>query len=254
MAGDWLKVEKATSRKPEVLRLAATLGISRREAFALCFEFWKWCDDQLESCYANGVTELMIDEEVGCVGFASALLDVGWLQVRNGSLEVPNFDRHLSQGAKSRALTAARMKKQRLKNSDDKVTRKPSPEKRREEKNKDSLTENLNTPLPPLETLLQKAWNATEGVIKFDRWTDKRKTALRARSATDWPWEAAIAKFPLKCFSDPGGWRPDIEWFLRPDSVTKILEGKYDWSKDGKQRTLIDNSPSKYDASGAGNF
>lgn len=39
-----------------------------------------------------------------------------------------------------------------------------------------------------------------------------------------------MRKFPLRCFAD-GGWRPDLDWLLRPDSVLSILEGKYDWDK-----------------------
>jgi len=113
MAGDWIKVEKATARKPEVLRIAAMLSIHPDHAFGLCIRFWSWCDDQLNKANAVGVTELLLDSVVERNGFASALLEVGWLQARNGSLTVPNFDRHLSQSAKQRALTARRVAKHR---------------------------------------------------------------------------------------------------------------------------------------------
>lgn len=53
MAGDWIKVEKATSRKPEVLRIAAALGVHPDHAFGLCFRFWCWCDDHLKSANAH---------------------------------------------------------------------------------------------------------------------------------------------------------------------------------------------------------
>lgn len=142
MAGDWMKVEKVTSRKPEVLRIADKLGIHRLHAFGLCVEFWSWCDDQLRESYAAGVTEKFVDDIVAHNGFASALLSVGWLQVRSGSLEIPNFDRHLAEGAKSRALTAKRMKNNRAKQRNERdgasVTV-ASPEKRREEKSKEEI-------------------------------------------------------------------------------------------------------------------
>ena len=138
MAGDWMKIEKVTTRKPEILRIADQLGIHRLHAFGLCVEFWSWCDDQLRESYANGVTEKFVDDIVGHKGFASALLSVDWLQARSGSLEIPNFDRHLAEGAKTRALTAKRMKNSRAKQrhqSDDGSVTPASPEKRREESN-----------------------------------------------------------------------------------------------------------------------
>lgn len=109
MAGEWIKVEKVTARKPEVLRIAGLLKVHADHAFGLCVRFWFWCDDHLANSNAAGVTKNDVDALLDCPGFADALLSVGWLRVRDGSLEVPNFDRHLSQSSKRRALTAARV-------------------------------------------------------------------------------------------------------------------------------------------------
>jgi hypothetical protein len=69
--------------------------------------------------------------------------------------------------------------------------------------------------------------------------TDKRLTAFCAR-AKDRTWldqyPAALARFARSSFLQghgSKGWRPDVDWFLKPDSVTVILEGKYD---DGPKR------------------
>jgi len=113
MAGDWIKVEKSTARKPEVLRIAADLEISPDEAFGLCFRFWSWCDDHLTDGHADGVTVVTLDALIGRAGFAESLLKVCWLQVRSGSLVVPNFDRHLSASAKNRALSGKRQRNKR---------------------------------------------------------------------------------------------------------------------------------------------
>lgn len=96
------------------------------------------------------------------------------------------------------------------------------------------------------------AWNATQGVRQVQR-IGKRAVSLKARLADqNWDWKAALAKFPLKCFaSEPDGWVPDLEFFLRPDSVTKILEGKYDWTKRSQQRTLAIGPGQTYDAAAA---
>jgi hypothetical protein len=144
MAGDWLKIEKATARKPEVLRIAELLSIHPDHAFGLCFRFWSWCDDQLSECNAVGVTESAVDVTVGRDGFAQSLIKVGWLLVRNGSLEIPNFDRHLSESSKKRALSAKRTQKTRSNLSRScnaaSVTQ-ALPEKRREEKRRVLNTE-----------------------------------------------------------------------------------------------------------------
>jgi hypothetical protein len=113
MAGDWIKVEKATARKPEVMAVADALGIHVDHAFGLCVRFWFWCDDQMTDGHALSVTNVTLDASFGHAGFASALVKVGWLRVRNGSLEVPNFDRHLSESAKNRALSGRRQQKRR---------------------------------------------------------------------------------------------------------------------------------------------
>lgn len=134
MAGDWIKVEKATARKPEILRLAVILGMHVDQAFGLCVRFWSWCDDNLSSGNASGVTEALLDALLGQPGIASALIEVGWLQVRQGSLAIPNFDRHLSKSAKSRALSARRTALHRSRSSNGASVTKTLPEKRREEK------------------------------------------------------------------------------------------------------------------------
>jgi hypothetical protein len=65
-----------------------------------------------------------------------------------------------------------------------------------------------------------------------------RAKALKAR-ATEPAWmadyRAALAKIPASLFltgkstsRDNGTWRANLDWFLRPDTVGTILEGKYD--------------------------
>ena len=162
MAGDWLKMEKATARKPEVILIAVALSIHPDEAFGICFRFWSWCDDQVSDGKIRGFTEALIDATIDRKGFAAALVSVGWLEVKNGMISITNFDRHLSHSAKTRAESAIRKKKERSKpvtkmsqknvtcvtelshesvttvtqNQDKNVTI----EKRREEKNTESVT------------------------------------------------------------------------------------------------------------------
>lgn len=134
MAGDWIKIEKATPRKPEVVQIAAQLGVRPDEAFGLCFRFWSWCDDHLVSSIAPGVTTTMIDTVMEYSGFAKALIVVGWLRVAKRAIEIPNFDRHLSDSAKRRGLAQRRMHVSRSQDGDAASATQASREKRKEKK------------------------------------------------------------------------------------------------------------------------
>lgn len=154
MAGTWIKVEKNTPEKPEVYAIAAALNIDPDLAFAKCFKLWRWADDHTTNGNATSVTEFLLDSITGVKGFAVALEKVGWLIVNKRGdsaaifgIEIPNFERHMGEGAKQRALTANRVEKSRAKKKpgkqSDPVTIDPLPEKRREEKNIE------DTPLTP---------------------------------------------------------------------------------------------------------
>lgn len=97
-------------------------------------------------------------------------------------------------------------------------------------------------PTPPegehaAESEVVEAWNAS-GFPTCRKLTKSRKSALRQRLRDpDWRenWRAALARARESPFCNGGGaqgWRADLDWFLRPDSVTKLLEGRYD---DGKR-------------------
>ena len=118
MSSDWIKVEKTTPAKPEVLGLSQILGIHPAHAFGLCVRFWLWCDDQLDHESVTGmsqkfVTNVTLDYVIGHTGFADAMVSVGWLEATDGGLVVPNFDRHLSESAKKRADSRRRKQNER---------------------------------------------------------------------------------------------------------------------------------------------
>jgi hypothetical protein len=164
MAGDWIKIEKSTAAKPEVLKISELLGIHPAHAFGLCVRFWVWCDDQMSDGHAIAVTDVTLDAQIGHVGFADALRKVDWLQVRSGSLVVPRFDRHLSESAKNRALSHRRQQNKRAKDDREKchaksVTRE---EKRREEKEGEAIR-------PPPPPSLAQTKNGTVGEL-FMEW------------------------------------------------------------------------------------
>jgi hypothetical protein len=122
MAGDFIMVEFATRMKPEVLRIAHELDIHPAFAFGLCINAWMWFDEQTEDGHAVGVTVSHLDSIVAHKGFSDALRNVGWLQVRDGSLAIPNFDRLMGESAKTRGKNAIRKRKQRAKEEAENVT------------------------------------------------------------------------------------------------------------------------------------
>lgn len=85
------------------------------------------------------------------------------------------------------------------------------------------------------EADVQTAWN--ELGKPFPRvavWTSKRKAACRVRLADEFfreNWRNALGKLKASPFlrgEGNRGWRADIDFFLKSDTVTKIMEGKYD--------------------------
>lgn len=79
------------------------------------------------------------------------------------------------------------------------------------------------------------AWNMLGAPFKpVRRVHDKRRKHLTARLADpDWSsnWQEAMRRMTASAFcrgSGDKGWIADFDWFIRPNSVTAILEGKYD--------------------------
>ena len=93
-------------------------------------------------------------------------------------------------------------------------------------------------------------WNAIVQLPSIKVVSPKRKTAIKARLAESFfsaNWQAAIFLIPDSPFlmgNNPRGWKADFDWFLQPDSVAKIMEGKYDYSKPStlEKQTTFDDS------------
>ena len=103
----WIKIECTLISKPEVMALAEKFGISEYEVAGHLIAFWCWVDANMsiESPDTIG-TKSGLDRVCGRVGMVDALIEVGWLRYNGKTFSVPNLDRHLSKGAKQRALDA----------------------------------------------------------------------------------------------------------------------------------------------------
>ena len=111
MAGMWIPWEIGLTRKREVMMIARTMGVSRREAAAACMEVWEWASDQSVDGLIVGMEKDDVSEAVGIPGIAEAMDAVGWLVNGNGNVQFPNWDRFNSRSARARYLNAARVRR-----------------------------------------------------------------------------------------------------------------------------------------------
>ncbi len=138
MAGDWIKVRTRLLEDPAVFRMSDMLGLSVEAVGGHLIRVWSWATDQVIDGNAPSVTKAHLDRIACVTGMGHALECVGWISFDDTGAHFPNWERHLAQGAKARALTALRVQKSRNGAS---VTE-ALPEKRREEKI-------VNTPIIP---------------------------------------------------------------------------------------------------------
>lgn len=113
--GRWIQVEKGTPNKPEIIRIAAALRISRDLAFGKCVRVWIWAEDSggpIEEGAADGIvrgaTCDLLDEIVGQPGIGRAMCEVGWLVETEDGLVIPSFSAHMGDATKARAENAKR--------------------------------------------------------------------------------------------------------------------------------------------------
>ena len=249
-------------RHPKTLDLMARLCISRREAIGLLDLLFDWCIDYAVrgdiGKWNNGVIAGAVDWTGDADGLVHALVACGWLdEHQSHRLIVHDWPQH--------APAFVRLKLKKLgTNFLDCYT---DAVEGSVEGSVEGAIPPLPSPLlpsPPLTSLVETPseslsadadgeadasrfvglWNSTKGVKRIGSLSQKRRKALRSRirepvttpDGCRLAWldalTLALKKFPLQMTrGDPQGWLPDGDWILRPDSVLRVLEGKYDWSK-----------------------
>ena len=117
MSQDWMKFEKATSDKPEVIRMAGDLGIDQDAVVGKLIRVWGYFDTHTLDGTIKNASLGLIDGLTRTPNFGQAMADVQWLIVKNNDLSMPNFKRHFGRTAKKRAVTARRVNKWRSGNA-----------------------------------------------------------------------------------------------------------------------------------------
>ena len=158
MAGDWIKMRTSLWTHPKVNSIALTLGIERPTVIGCIYAVWSMADEHTEDGVIPCMNAEAIDLYVAVPGFAAEMSRVGWIEFVDDDAVVPRFDEHNGQSAKRRATEQRRKaggrkpsatRPQNVRSDADKKRGKAEPEKRREEKIKDSPSENTGQPDEP---------------------------------------------------------------------------------------------------------
>ncbi|MCB1276465.1 hypothetical protein [Prosthecobacter sp.] len=114
MRRPWIKIETCTPDKPEICSIATQLRMDPDTVVGKLVRLWSWAELNRITPSDLGVTHEFLDKLVGRKGFAKALEQAGWLVETDGKLSFRNFQRHNHPVAHSRALTAKRVARHRL--------------------------------------------------------------------------------------------------------------------------------------------
>lgn len=102
MAGDWIPMQVDLHRRVEVVKIASRCRCSRYEVVGMLLKFWGWVTRESVDGRVDADVDAIVDATGLTKAFFRALVDSGWLAVTDGRAHVPNWDRWLSSGAKSR--------------------------------------------------------------------------------------------------------------------------------------------------------
>jgi hypothetical protein len=111
---EWIKLETGTPDKPEIFELATLLNIEADAVLGKMMRVWTWFNAHTQKGSVPESVIPLLDRLTACSGFSEALLKVGWLTRKNGTVVLVNFDRHNGKEAKSRGLSAKRSSAHRL--------------------------------------------------------------------------------------------------------------------------------------------
>lgn len=240
MADHWIKVEKGTPDKPEILEMSAILAIDDPDTVVgKLVRVWAWFDSNSENGHAPSVTNVLLDRLTGVTGFVDAMVSVGWLSKSETGYTISKFDRHLGKGAKKRASDAERKRKSRDKSQEchkESVT-KNGLDKIREDKNNNTNVLVDGKPSTPPYQEIQNLYNSTFPMLPVCKTLpDSRKTKIRGiwrtelKTIEDWANYFNYVKTNCTWVLSPKqkGAQNSIDWFLRSKNLTSTREGAYD--------------------------
>ncbi|WP_417396922.1 hypothetical protein [Gimesia chilikensis] len=109
----WIKMNGSLKDEEEVFGIHKKTGLSIPAVIGSLQIIWSWADERTDNGFVRYHDASDIDAKVDHKGFANAMRDVGWLEFRDGGVQFPNFEVHMSKSAKKRAADAKRKGKTR---------------------------------------------------------------------------------------------------------------------------------------------
>lgn len=240
----YIRVESSFYTHRKTLRLKAIIG---EAAFWVPPRLWSYAaGHQPDGCFKDYSAEELA-MLIGYLGDAQALLQAllkaGFMDEKplrihdwheyNGILDF------FSKRAKKAA--DARWEKERSK---EKEQIKADQSKAKQSRSEASIASSIASSIKPhkkdaslsLSEVFEE-WNQTADNTKLPKClqvSDKRRRLLEARLLEPFflqNWRAALARLKSSDFCkgrSERGWKATFDWFIQPDSVIKIMEGKYD--------------------------
>jgi len=209
MAVTGIVVQTETPNKPEVINLALSLGIEPDAVIGKLVRFWLWYERHgpatPEDPVARRLTRPMIDKLVDVPGFAASMVACGWLVSEGAHVTVPAL------------ITASDLQATPKKRAAKRKTAEP----------------------PPLDEIMA-AFEQCVGMTGL-QWTDARRKSVTQRWKTPHfrdNWRAGIhraAMTPFLLGKGPRKWTMTLDFFLKPDTLVNILEGKYDGGTESSE-------------------
>ena len=215
----WIKIDTQLDKKPEVFKIASSLGIFRAEVVGHLVAVWAWFDQNSEDGVIEGCCTMI--DALTRPAFADAMQEVNWLSCENNTIRLPNFDKHNGSTAKKRAMGQQRQERFRKKVNNAPSVTPASLDKIREEKKE-------KTPFQKVVDL----WNKFNEP-KVTKVTDKRKALIRKLCQEHTLEEIEIvfekiSKIPFLTGENDRGWRADFDYSAKHEKFLKVFEGGWD--------------------------
>lgn len=259
MAGlPWIKVHTNLPRDPRSLHLADLLADARAWTYVLQMRLY--LAEHAAGGAVSGVGAVAtVERSAGWMGergrLVDAMRDAGFVRAGpardGGGTEVVDLDWRAEQGAHVEKFSrdAKKPRGNRVNvvspsrdiggtSAGPSLTPRGESRELRVESREEEPTLSTSVDPRPLEESpadLRALWNA-EADPRLPRWRDltgKRATQAGAR-LSERPlaqWRLILGRINASPFclgQNDRGWKADVEFFLRPDTATKVLEGKYD--------------------------
>lgn len=113
MAGDWIKMTVGLRTDPTVGKIARMTKLDRLAVIGRLWALWAWADAHAICGHVRNASADDVDDLCKKKGFSAALVEVGWLEVVDAGVNIPQHEKHNGESAKERAMKNARQAKWR---------------------------------------------------------------------------------------------------------------------------------------------